>query len=320
MLANMLWDRAVVESTQDLTPSVREFVLRPTGQARAHGPGSHLQVQVPVNGQVQTRHYSLVGADDGQIYRIAVKHLPQGRGGSRAMWALRAGDELSISAPIQQFALALDAPAYWLVAGGIGVTPLVRMAQNLAGRGANVRMIYGVRHPEDLAYLEALQAALGAALQIEIGQSVDFEHAIAQLPAATQAYVCGPAPMFQAVQKAWAGQARAPADLRFETFGASQGSSQSFQVHLPRHQRDITVPADSSLLEALELAGVPVLSNCRRGECGLCVLPILSLNGTVEHRDVYLSSREKQSNERLCACVSRVQGSVTLDTAYRPDR
>jgi ferredoxin-NADP reductase len=314
------WENAVFEAVRDISPTVREFVLRPSGRAKPHSPGSHIRVQVLVNGHAQTRYYSLVGADDGQVYRIAVKHLPQGRGGSRAMWALQVGDLLPISAPANQFALSVDAPAYWLVAGGIGVTPLVRMAQTLAARGANVRMVYGVRQEQEAAYADVLREALGDAVHIEIGQSIDFSSAVAALPSATQAYVCGPAPMLQAVQRAWGEQGRSAIDLRFENFGSSPGESQAFHVHLPSHQLDITVPADTSLLDALEQAGVQTLSNCRRGECGLCALPILALDGQVEHRDVYMSEREKLRNERLCVCVSRVQGGVTLDTAYRPDR
>ena len=82
---------------------------------------------------------------------------------------------------------------------------------------------------------------------------------------------------------------------------------------------DITVPAGCSLLDALEGAGVQALSDCRRGECGLCAMDVLAVDGQIDHRDVYLSAHERQANSRICACVSRVVGSVTLDTAWRPD-
>ena len=88
---------------------------------------------------------------------------------------------------------------------------------------------------------------------------------------------------------------------------------------MPRHGLDITVPADCSLLEALEQAGIEQLYDCQRGECGLCALDVLALDGTIDHRDVFLSAHEKQQNTRLCACVSRVTGSITLDSAWRPE-
>jgi len=89
---------------------------------------------------------------------------------------------------------------------------------------------------------------------------------------------------------------------------------------LPRHQLRIEVPADRSLLDVLNEAGIETLSDCCRGECGLCAMDVISVQGNIDHRDVFFSPHERQSNQRLCACVSRVSGGgVVLDTAYRPD-
>ncbi|MFN3569170.1 MAG: 2Fe-2S iron-sulfur cluster-binding protein, partial [Polaromonas sp.] len=104
------------------------------------------------------------------------------------------------------------------------------------------------------------------------------------------------------------------------TFGSSgRFAAQAFRVQVPRHHVDIMVPAGSTLLDALESAGVETLSDCRRGECGLCAMDVLALDGEADHRDVFLSEHEKQQNSRICACVSRVVGSVTLDSSYRPE-
>jgi vanillate O-demethylase ferredoxin subunit len=133
-------------------------------------------------------------------------------------------------------------------------------------------------------------------------------------------YVCGPVPMLDAARHAWEAAGRPAADLRYETFGNSgRFAPQAFRVRIPRHTLDIMVPAGCSLLDALEQAGVEAVSDCRRGECGLCTLDVLALDGEIDHRDVFLSEHEKQGNTRLCACVSRVVGSVTLDSSYRPD-
>ena len=109
-------------------------------------------------------------------------------------------------------------------------------------------------------------------------------------------------------------------DLRFETFGSSgRLPTQAFKLRVPRHELEIEVPANSTLLEALEAAGVQTLWDCRRGECGLCAMDVLSVDGEIDHRDVFLSDHEKKSNCRVCACVSRAVGTLTIDSAYRPD-
>jgi vanillate O-demethylase ferredoxin subunit len=318
-----VWTEAVVHATRDLTPSVREFTLAPVAPRVPYAAGSHLQVEVLVNGQPQTRSYSLIGQPDDGLYRIAVKQLPLGRGGSLAMWRLAPGERLRVSAPRNFFPLSLTAPGYLLLAGGIGITPLVLMAQTLVERGAPVRLVQGARTVSELAYGDVLRAALGDQLtQVvdERGERIDLAGEIAALPAGGQLYVCGPAPMLDAARQAWASAGRPAHDLRFETFGNSgQLAPQPFGLKVPRQGIDITVAANESLLDALELAGVSALSNCRRGECGLCALDVLALDGVIDHRDVFLSAHEHQQNQRICVCVSRVVGSITLDSAYRAE-
>jgi vanillate O-demethylase ferredoxin subunit len=317
------WTEAVIQSLQDITPTVREFTLVPSQGAIDFGPGSHLQVQVLVNGKPQTRSYSLVGQPAGSTYRIAVKCLPEGRGGSLALWSLGEGDRLRISAPHNHFSLDLNAPAYLLVAGGIGITPLVLMAQTLARRGAVVQLHHGARTDAELAFAPLLKDCLGdryTTYSGAQGEVIDFGAAIAALPVGGQLYFCGPAPMLDAARRAWAAAGRPAVDLRFETFGSSgRFAPEAFRVLVPRQHVDITVPEGESLLDVLGKIGVQSLSHCRRGECGLCAMSILALDGEIDHRDVFLSDAEKQENKRLCICVSRVRGTVTLDSAYRPD-
>ena len=325
------WLEATVIRTHNVTPTVREFEIQPVhrvGRAAAcWQAGAHLQMQVQVNGKSQIRSYSLVGLPDGQCFRIAVKRMDDGRGGSRAMWQLAAGDRLQISEPQNHFQLNLSAPHYLLVAGGIGVTPLVMMAQQLqayaARSGATLRMLYGARTADELAFAPRLRETLGDSLQTFVaaqGEVMDLASEIAALPAGTQLYTCGPVPLLEAIRKAWSQAGRPLADLRFETFGSSgRFAAQAFRVQVPRHQIDIMVPADTTLLDALESAGVEALADCRRGECGLCALDVLSLDGEMDHRDVFLSEAEKQQSTRICACVSRVVGAVVLDSAYRPE-
>jgi len=317
------WTDAVIQSFQDVTPTVRELTLAPVNGAQAFDPGSHLQVQVLVNGKPQMRSYSLVGQPEDLTYRIAVKCLPGGRGGSLAMWRLNVGDRLRITPPQNHFTLDLSAPAYLLIAGGIGITPLVLMAQTLAQRGAQVQLLYGARTDDELAFSTLLTQSLGDRFKTCVaakGEVIGFEAAIASLPVGGQLYICGPAPMLDAARRAWALAARPLADLRFETFGSSgRLAPEAFEVLIPRQNVKLRVAADETLLDALEMAGVQSLSNCRRGECGLCAMDILAIDGEIDHRDVFLSDHEKLENKRLCICVSRVIGSVTLDSSYRPD-
>ncbi len=333
------WLPARIAARRDLTPTVREFEIAPeSGVAVAHEPGAHLQVQVLVGapgtpgaagaaggGRVQTRSYSVIAEPNGRTWRIAVKRLDDGRGGSLAMWRLATGDRLLVAEPQNHFGLDATAPGYLLVAGGIGITPLVFMAQRLAvlaeRNGVPVRMLYGARSVEELAYLPALQEALGPHVQAHTGRApIDFAAAIAALPPGGQLYTCGPVPMLEAVKRAWARAGRPQADLRFETFGSSgRLPTQAFEVRIPRHGMTITVPADGTLLEALDAAGVQTLWDCRRGECGLCAMDVLAVDGEIDHRDVFLSAHEKAQDQRICACVSRAVGVLTIDSAWRPD-
>jgi ferredoxin-NADP reductase len=328
MKNNLQWHPATVRAHRDLSPTVREFEIRPEGGVKPWTVGSHLNVQVLVDDREETRSYSLVGLPHGpgarEVYRIAVKRAAPGRGGSRFMWSLETGAELLIGEPNNHFELAFGAPEFLLVAGGIGITPIVGMAQLLAERGATLRMCYAARSADELAYHEVLRGALGTGLRTfcdDAGQRLDLAAEIAALPPGGQLWICGPMPLLDAAREAWAASGRDSADLRFETFGNSgRFEAQPFWVELPRHGLRLDVPADRSLLDVLNEAGVDTLYDCRRGECGLCAVDIVRAEGSIDHRDVFFSPHEKQACTRMCACVSRVSGGgVVLDSAYRPD-
>ncbi len=321
-----VWQQASVVATDDVTPTVRVFLLKPSAETAARwDAGAHLQVQVRVNGSLQTRHYSLVGPCDAVHWRIAVKRMHDGRGGSLSMWALQAGDSLAVSGPHNHFALDTSASAYLLIAGGIGITPLVSMVLQIKKQSPHksLRMLYGARTAEELAFADHIRTRLADDLQTFIaseGQQMDFAGEIAALPPKAQLYTCGPVPMLEAIRTAWLAAGRRLSDLRFETFGSSGSmAAQAFRVQIPRHQLDIMVPADTTLLDALQAAGIDTIADCRRGECGLCTMDVLSVDGQIDHRDVFLSPHEKKLNTRMCVCVSRVSGTLTLDSAWRPD-
>ncbi len=328
MKNNQQWHPATVRAHRDLSPTVREFELRPEGGVKPWTVGSHMNVEVHIDGRLETRSYSLVGLPSGEgaaeVYRIAVKRAEPGRGGSRFMWALETGAELNVGEPNNHFQLAVGAPQHLLVAGGIGITPIVGMALMLNLRGATLQMRYAARTANELVYRDVLAAALGERLRTFIDDSterIDLAAEIAALAPRAQMWVCGPMPLLEAARAAWAAAGRAAADLRFETFGnTGRFEAQPFWVEVPRHRLRLQVPADRSLLDVLNDAGVETLFDCKRGECGLCALDIVRVEGTVDHRDVFFSPHEKAANAQLCACVSRISGGgVVLDSAYRAE-
>ena len=148
---------------------------------------------------------------------------------------------------------------------------------------------------------------------------MDLDAEIARLAPGGELYVCGPIGMLEAAKRAWQQSGRPVEQLRFETFGNSgRFASQPFKVNIPRLNLVVDVPQNQTMLDALETAGVAMISDCRRGECGLCALHILEVDGIVDHRDVFFSDEEKAANAKLCTCVSRVAGgSITIDTADR---
>ncbi|MHB2169846.1 PDR/VanB family oxidoreductase [Alsobacter sp. R-9] len=317
------WRGATLRSITDLTPDIRLFEIEPEGGLGDAAPGSHVTVAVQIDGRPDTRSYSVVGAGDG-AWRIAVKLLPTSRGGSRSMWNLAPGARLRVAGPGNHFALRLGRPEYLLLAGGIGVTPIVSMAHALVRRGENVRMIYAARTRQDLAFGDDLTDLLGDRLATVIdaeGDRLDVAAAIASLHPEGEMYMCGPIGLMEAVKRAWQDSRRPLDHLRFETFGNSgRHATAPFTVRIPRLGLEIPVPENRTMLDALEEAGVAMIHDCRRGECGLCALRILGTDGLIDHRDVFFSDEEKAANEKLCTCVSRMAagGVITVDTADRP--
>jgi ferredoxin-NADP reductase len=316
------WRGATVRAVRPLTADIRLIEIAPDGAFAAPAPGAHLKVGVTIVGRPDTRSYSVVGPCEDGVYRIAVKRLKDSRGGSAYMTALAPGARLTIAGPDQNFSLAPGRPQYCLIAGGIGVTPIYSHALALQRAGADFHVLYGAHRREDFALADALREHIGERLQTFVGEDgrrIDLAAEFAKLTPGGEAYVCGPLGMLEAAKRAWRASGR-PADcLRFETFGASGSRPTApFEIRLPKLNRTIPVPASKSMLEALEEAGVEMIFDCRKGECGLCALKILNVDGEVDHRDVFFSDEEKSANARICTCVSRVFGtSITLETADR---
>jgi vanillate O-demethylase ferredoxin subunit len=231
------------------------------------------------------------------------------------MHALQTGDSVRVSYPLLNFPLVVGAARYVLVAGGIGVTALVAMATALRRRGADYTVVLVGRSRGVLAYLDELTEEHGDRVVVHIddeGTSLDVgalvdDVARSDRAATTELYVCGPIRLMDAVRREWAGRALPGPNLRFETFGNSGAwAPEPFRVHIPALDREVTVGEEDSLLDALENAGVELMWDCRKGECGLCTVRVLGCDGRIDHRDVFLSDDQKEQDTSLCACVSRV--------------
>ena len=316
------WRAGQVRATRDLTRDIRLIEIVPAGDFVAPSPGGHIKLSVMIGDRPDTRSYSTVGPCSDGVYRIAVKLLPDTRGGSAYMWSLKPGARVSLAGPDNHFGLGVGRPEYLLLAGGIGITPIYTHALALARGTAPFRVLYAARGKADFALAGELREQIGERLELfadEDGARVDFAAEIGKLAPNGEAYMCGPIGMLEAVKRAWRDSGRPFDLLRFETFGNSGARpSTPFRIKIPRLQREIFVPTGKTMLEALEDAGVGMIFDCRKGECGLCALPILEADGVIDHRDVFFSEEEKAANAKLCTCVSRVYGgSVTVDTADR---
>ncbi len=315
------WRSACVTATATIAEGVRMVEFAVEGMLPAFEPGSHLEVEVAIAGRPALRSYTCLPAPPGRL-RVAVGRHANSRGGSRFMWSLIEGARLRVTVPANHFELSWRASHYLLVAGGIGITPIYGMARALAARGASLRLAYAARSRSRMAFADELGRTLGSDAQFfagDEGRRIDFAAEIAALPADAEIYVCGPVGMLDAAREAWTAAGRPASRFRCEVFGDSGLPETDFRVEVAGHGRGVDVRPDQTLLDALVEAGIDMIHDCRRGECGLCAVDILALDGTIDPRDVFLSAHEKAENRRMCACVSRVvEGSVTVDVGFRP--
>ncbi|MBV8156327.1 MAG: oxidoreductase [Dyella sp.] len=308
-------------SAEALTPEVRRLRLRsPDGQALPpFTAGAHIRVHTPSAGAEPTRCYSLVNSDgDGLLYEIAVKLEATGRGGSRFMHQLAVGDRIEVEPPKNDFALH-DAPhEAVLIAGGIGITPILSMARQLEAAGRPYALHYGARSADLMPYRMEIEELAGAKAQLyfdggDPSRGMQLVSVLGAPQASRYVYVCGPralidATLDQAQRLGWP-----RSHIHFELFSApaTTAADQGITVLLARSGRKIDVPAGTSILDALIAAGCDPLFDCRRGECGMCAVRML--DGEAEHRD-YALSDEEHTEGMVCICVSRARSqSITLD-------
>jgi ferredoxin-NADP reductase len=292
--------------------SVRLARIESDDPLPAWEPGAHIDVYVPDG---TTRQYSLCGDPaDRSSWQIAVLREPESRGGSTYIHDdLRVGDRLLVTRPKNHFLLE-DAPAYALVAGGIGITPLMAMAEQLAREGRPFTLTYGARTASSMAFRRRL-AELGEGctfLAEDVEGRPDLEAIVRSLPEDGLVYVCGPLGLLRAVQTA-AEAVRGPAQdvVRFELFSrtgvetepAPPMDADAYELVLTESGHTLRLPPETNILEKVLALGVEVENDCRDGICGSCITPIVT--GTVDHRDLVLTKKEQAAMDRMLICVSR---------------
>jgi ferredoxin-NADP reductase len=309
----------VVQSIDALTPRIRRLRLsRADGAALPpYEPGSHLELHVPADSSHPALHraYSLVRPQADVTYEIAVQLEPQGSGGSRWVHDLQAGDRVTAGLPRNAFPLIEGASSSLLLAGGIGITPILCMANALSSQGHSFELHFAARSVDMAAYADEV-LTLGGRCWFDGGdpsKGLPLTETIGTWTPGRHLYVCGPSGFIQAVRDTATSNGWPVEAIHFELFSGSlaQPGDQAFSVELRTSGRTLQVPQGRSVLEVLEEAGLDPMFDCRRGDCGVCTVQVLE--GEADHRDVCLTERDRAGGS-FCTCVSRARSaSLVLD-------
>lgn len=308
----------VVRKAQEAEDIVSLELASVDGKALpAFSAGAHIDVHIR-DGLI--RQYSLLNdCTEQNRYVIGVLRDPASRGGSVAIHdAINEGDVIQISEPRNHFEL-VPAPHSLLLAGGIGVTPILCMARRLSQTQAGFEMHYCSRSRSRMAFHDAIQGASfadRAHFHFDDGdaaQKLDLPAVLAAAPAGTHVYVCGPTGFIDYVVQT-AKQAGWSSDrVHFEYFGAAEidtSGDTGFQVKVASTGAVYDVPADKRITEVLDEAGVFVPVSCEEGVCGTCLVRVLE--GTPEHRDLYLTDAEHEANDQFTPCCSRSKSPLLV--------
>ncbi len=277
--------------------------------------GAHVEICVgPYD-----RKYSLCGVAGAGGYELAILREDAGRGGSRHLHeVLREGALLKLRGPHNLFRLDESAPFHLLIAGGIGITPILTMADRLKALGRRYAIHYAGRGRATMAFLDRLGADHGPAFHVypaDEGARADLGALLAGLPDGGQIYACGPSRMIAALEDLAADLPEG--SLHVEHFATELGTldparEQAFEVELADSGLVVPVPADTTVMDAIRAAGIDVASDCCEGLCGSCEVQVIA--GEIDHRDRVLSRAERAANTRMMTCCSRAKhgGRLTL--------
>ncbi len=290
------------------TPDIKRIVMKPIAPIPvAWWAGSHIRVILPEGGD---RAYSLLrlpGMRSGHL-AVGVLREPASKGGSKFMHSLKKGDWVRLSNPANHFELGDHPQRCILIAGGIGITPILSMAAELAKSGRDYEVHYAGRTEGALAFVPEMQKICGDNLHLHYDDqpsAMNLAEVLGNAPEGAHVYFCGPGGMVKAVIATAEKLGWSDDRIHYEVFAANADTSgdTTFDVQIRSTGQVVNVPADKTIVEALEDAGLDPLYDCQRGDCGICQCKVHE--GEPDHRDVVLTSRERASNKLMQICVSR---------------
>jgi len=278
--------------------------------------GAHIAIRAP-NGLL--RKYSLCNDPaERDRYLVAIKREANGRGGScNLIDNAKAGDELMVAPPVNDFGLPRRAQDFLFIAGGIGITPIMAMIREVQRQGKRFRLFYCSRSLETTAFLDELSAPEfkdQVVIHYDQGdpaRSLDLKPVLAERKNREHLYCCGPRPLMEAVRQMtdhWSSTA-----VHFEAFSDAEThkpTDKPFKVRLARSGGVIDVPTTKTILEVLREHGLEVPSSCETGTCGTCRTKLIA--GVADHRDLVLAEHERA--DTIMICVSRAHtDDITID-------
>ena len=294
-------------------------LIRAIRLARPHGEplpsweaGAHVKVRLPDGGE---RSYSLINTSldpaattRPHAYRLGVRLERPSQGGSKFMHALKVGDVLAVATPRNNFPLEPASKPIVLLAGGIGVTPVLSMAATLTAGKHPYRFIYAGRSRDQFAFLAESEALCGEHLTVhtdDTGGILNVKGLMTSLSGNEPLYVCGPKPMIDAAIQSARDLGWVDGRLRFEIFAAAapHAGDQPFEVVLNNSGKTFLIPPDKTILSVLIEAGEDPMHDCQRGDCGICQVSVIE--GTPDHRDYILTDTERADGKVMQICVSR---------------
>jgi ferredoxin-NADP reductase len=320
--ANSKYLAAKVLGGRRLTARISEFLIgAEDGSPLAPGEaGSHIELRFGGPSSRFLRHYSLVGPlapghAPEPFWRIAVQREDRSRGSAFIHATFREGTRLQVSHPIGTFRLAHDAPHVLLIAGGVGITPILPMLRSLSLRRRPFEILYAGTERSEMAYADEIEAIGGPNVhlhQAKLSGNANLLALLHRQPKGTIAYICGPGPMIDALTMVGADIGWPRDHIRNEVFNVAHRPTDTGLTVELRDRRRVEVGAGTTILDALEGAQIDTLSDCRRGECGLCVTDVMPGPAIIDHRDSFLTDAERIEGRKICICCSRVTNGETL--------
>ena len=308
-----------VASIRQDTPDIKIMELVPAngGQLPEFTAGAHIDVFADGD---KRRSYSLANnPKERHRYVIGVLREIDSRGGSIWMHEnLKVGDTLKVTSPLNNFELAKEAAEYILIAGGIGITPMLSMGYRLKKIGAKYTLHYCTKSAEQTAFMEDVKKVFGNNVKFhhdggDPSKGIKLNVVLAVQPEYAHLYICGPGGLMDgalaAASHKWPDEA-----IHHEYFSAKKADpkweNEEFEIALARQKKILTVPSDKSILDVVRAAGFSADSSCEDGLCSTCETGLL--NGEAEHRDSVLTKKEKEENSKIMICISRAKKGERL--------